>query len=127
METGENGENNQNAQNEEQKDTEENKNLLIFEKPIKKDEEISVIELNHILNYLFYLKEIGNYSVHPNNNHNSIQLDLYNENSYSKSDSEDDDRFIKILIETLRNYTFLKKVKPESLFECLFNGRFDMY
>ena len=126
METGENGENNQNDENEEQNDTEENKNLLVFEKPIKKDEEISVIELNHILNYLFYLKEIGNYSVHPNNNHNSIQLDLYSENSYSKSDSEDDDRFIKILIETLRNYTFLKKVKPESLFECLFNGRFDM-
>ena len=58
--------NNENVEEIDTEDTEDNTNLLIFEKPIS-NLGISVKELNNILKFLFYTKDDGNYAAHPNN------------------------------------------------------------
>lgn len=75
-----------NIDEEEELDDNEDLNFtLIFEKPIKiNNQEISTDELNDTLNYLFYIKDIGNLSAHPKNNPNSIKLDLYDNSFFLK-------------------------------------------
>ena len=59
-------ENEKTDEDEETNDTEEQNNFVIFDQEIKvKSKTISANDLNEILNYLFYIKEIGNFSAYP--------------------------------------------------------------
>ena len=118
-----------NIDEEEELDDNEDLNVtLIFEKPIKiNNHEISTDELNDTLNYLFYIKDIGNLSAHPKNNPNSIKLDLYDNSFFTKNDSDSEyEKFIKTLGNSFRRYKFIKDVSPDNLLECLFDEKFDI-
>ena len=117
-----------NIDEEEELDDNEDLNFtLIFEKPIKiNNQEISTDELNDTLNYLFYIKDIGNLSAHPKNNPNSIKLDLYDNSFFPKNDSDSEyEKFIKTLGNSFRRYKFIKDVSPDNLLEFLFDEKFD--
>ena len=100
---------------------------MIFEQGIKvESKQISTNELNEILNYLFYAREIGNYSAHPKNNPNSIKFDLYNDKLFNQNTSEIDiEKFVKNIKNSFKKYKFIEKVEPEHLLASLFEGRYD--
>ena len=100
---------------------------MIFEQGIKvESKQISTNELNEILNYLFYAREIGNYSAHPKNNPNSIKFDLYNDKLFDQNTSEIDiEKFVKNIKNSFKKYKFIEKVEPEHLLASLFEGRYD--
>ena len=108
-------------------DIEEQNSLLIFESPVKINKYIiSKTELNEILKFLLYIKEKGNFSNHYKNGQNCINIksDVFKDSSSHKSDLNiDKENFIKFIQDFWRSYKFNKKIKPDYLFDCLFDGK----
>ena len=102
--------NNENVEEIDTEDTEDNTNLLIFEKPIS-NLGISVKELNNILKFLFYTKDDGNYAAHPNNINNNIPLNLYDDKSLSEEESKlEFQEFENQFMEALKQWEFKEKL-----------------
>ena len=118
--------NNENVEEIDTEDTEDNTNLLIFEKPIS-NLGISVKELNNILKFLFYTKDDGNYAAHPNNINNNIPLNLYDDKSLSEEESKlEFQEFENQFMEALKQWEFKEKLDPKDLFESLFNWKYNL-
>ena len=91
-------------------DSDENiNNLLQFVSPIKiKDSEISVKDLNLILNYLLFIKNDGNYAAHLNNKNKNILFSRNilckdkNQKIDSKFSKEETEQFIQELIKSFQ-------------------------
>jgi len=128
--------NNINNRNEEEEDTDDSDenitNLLQFVSPIKiKDSEISVKDLNLILNYLFFTKDDGNYAAHPNDKNKNIPFSRNilskdkNQKLDSKISKEEADQFIQELIKSFQSWNYNVNAANKFLFECLFDGKYD--
>jgi len=108
---------------------EEKSNYKIeFDKPIKfKKQEVSVNQLNQVLEFLFYIKEKGNFTAHPTNK-TEVQI---NPNKHKNEMLENifDLKSVRDNIEKLIKTEFMKKyfitpIKPSVIFDCLFNSNF---
>ena len=105
----------------------ENKNI-IFDKPVsKKNSSIDVDDLNKMLNFLFYMKNLGNFTAHPSNSNKTIM----NPNNFQiKLPKNNDDinkvieRMEKMLKEQSVQNNFILPIKPSLIFNCLFDSNF---
>ena len=106
--------NNINNRIEEEEDTDDSDenitNLLQFVSRIKiKNSEISVKDLNLILNYLLFTKDDGNYAAHPNDKNKNIPFSRNilwknkNQKIDSKISKEETEQFIKELIKSFQS------------------------
>lgn len=128
--------NNINNRNEEEEDTDDSDenitNLLQFVSPIKiKDSEISVKDLNLILNYLLFTKDDGNYAAHPNDKNKNIPFSRNNlckdknQKLDSKISKEETEQFIQELIKSFQSWNYNVNASNKFLFECLFDEKYD--
>ena len=115
------------------KDSEENRNTInnnkiTFEKSISVGKElIDEKELNQMLQFLFYMKEPGNYTGHPLRKKQSVIS--FNAHALKMSKNNDDINKIKEKLEKLlkdeSTKTYFKvPIKPKALFDCLFDNKF---
>ena len=103
-------------------------NKIQFEKSIiYRKEPIPVKELNKMLEFLFYIKEQGNFTAHPKN----LGSIVINPNPHKKKilEKNDNSNDAKDKIEKLFKYEFMKRnfnceVNPKDLFDCLFKYNF---
>jgi hypothetical protein len=128
--------NNINNRIEEEEDTDDSDenitNLLQFVSPIKiKDSEISVKDLNLILNYLLFTKDDGNYAAHPNNKNKNnpfsrnILFKDKNQKLDSKISKEETEQFIQELIKSFQSWNYNVNAVNKFLCECLFDEKYD--
>lgn len=109
-------------------ENDEKENKIIFEKPISIGNiNISVIELNQILQFLFYIKEKGNFTAHPKSEKKAI----INPNSHTLKLSKNNDdinkveeRMKKLLKSEYMKKYFAYEIKPKAIFDCLFESKF---
>ena len=116
---------------EDKKNNEPNKNAnkMYFNSPISTaNQNISVDELNQMLEFLFYIKEQGNFTAHPKN----IEPVVINPNSHeykisTKNENLDDIRrkMRDFLTKEFKNKSFLTPIKPAYAFECIFESKFN--
>jgi len=114
-------------------DSDENiTNLLQFVSPIKiKDSEISVKDLNLILNYLLFTKDNGNYVAHPNYKNKNITFSRNilckdkNQKIDSKISKEETEQLIQELIKSFQSWNYNVNAANNFLFECLFDEKYD--
>ena len=105
-----------------------NKNKITFEKSIRVGKElIDEKELNQMLQFLFYMKEPGNYTAHPSRKQQSAIS--FNSHALKTSKNNDDINKIREKLEKLlkeeRTKTYFKvPIKPKALFDCLFDNKF---
>ena len=91
-------------------------NDLIFEKPIKiKDSEKSVGELNIILAFLFFIKNLGKYSTHPKNNQlNKFQIYTVDaQMNYNDNIDYNENEEIEKIKKYLQTVLYMNNVKHE--------------
>ena len=124
-----NGENNSN--NETNIDNVEGLNNSIhFKNPItiNKNTEIPVIDLNFVLEYLFYLKSEGNYIAHPNNDKNStlsITPKNLNEEKSNETSNIDIPKFNQDLLKIFQKNIFKVNISNELLINFLFDKNYE--
>jgi hypothetical protein len=103
-------------------------NKIIFEKSITYGKtNIPVKELNKMLEFLFYIRDQGNFTAHPK----TLKTIAINPNPHknkilNKNKNPDE---VKNKVEQLFKYEFMKKnfnceVDPKDLFDCLFKYNF---
>ena len=103
-------------------------NKIIFAESIKVGKiNINVNELNQMLEFLFYIKEQGNFTAHPKNE--KTYPISPNSHAYKFSNKNEDLNKIKNKVEKLLKNEFLKNnfnivIKPKSAFDCLFKANF---
>ena len=103
-----------------------NKNYkIVFVKPIQLgNDTIEVNKLNQLLEFLYYIKEKGNFTAHPNN---EVQVKINpNKHEVKHAKNKDDINTVKKNIQLLLKNEYTKKrfqtpAKPKMIFECLFN------
>ena len=106
--------------------TEEESNALKFEKCIKyKDLEISIKELNYLLNFLFYIKELGNLVAHPKNIDNNTSLNVFDSESLNKDTNMELKDFTNKYMQIFRGWKFSENANPKNMLECLFDWKYD--
>ena len=105
----------------------ENKNI-IFDKPVtKKNTSINVDDLNKMLNFLFYIKNLGNFTAHPSNsnkiiiNPNNLQINIPKNNDDINKVIEKMENMLKE--QSIQN-NFILPIKPSLIFNCLFDSNF---
>ena len=103
-------------------------NKIIFEKEIKSGKEnlVNVKDLNQMLQFLFFVKEQGNFTAHPSNDKNVILNP--NKQKINLKNNDDINLVAKKIEKKLKN-EYVKKnfeipVNPKVIFECLFENKF---
>ena len=101
---------------------------MAFDKSVNtKKSSIKVDDLNTILEYLFSKKEEGNLTAHPNNTQNTainpikhkIKIIKDNDNINTVKNTVEN-----LLKEGVKKKSFITKVKPKAIFDCLFDSKF---
>lgn len=104
------------------------RNKIVFEQPIIFGKTpIPIEELNKMLEFLFYIKDTGNFTAHPKN----LKTIAINPNSHKNkilNKNENSDEAIYKVEQLLKN-EFMKRnfnceVGPKELFDCLFKYNF---
>ena len=104
-------------------DSENSNNQIIFNAPISINNiELSVKDLNIMLEYLFYIKNNGNSTAHPNNKTTYLSQNCFDDD---KANINDHQKFIFDLINSLKKTYFKENIENKYLFQCLFEGKCD--
>ena len=111
--------------------TENNHNEIKFINSITlKNKIISVDDLNILLEYLFYIKDLGNDVAHPNGLNYQGKISL-KENDIKKDDDiknytkNDISTFTKNILNIFQNFKFKNTISNKCLLGCLFENKYE--